>query len=413
MSTALPTWMVFEDVDMDAEEVAVPSYKFYGDSITLYFESGPHIYYKFNEQGDRENVDGVTTILNVISKPYLTAWGTKLCIETLKEKMFDSNGMPIPYSTEELFVWFEEAKNKHKEKLETAGDIGKIAHNSLEQNIKYAIANTDGVVKSLVDLPTHEQAYNCVQAAKGWMDAHNVRWLHTEKLVYSRLYNVAGTLDGDALVDSCTDPFCKGCQGRVFKDRRSIIDFKSSNYLSNPMAYQTAMYQFMQIEEFGEPIFDRWVLRLGKSQGDFEFWYLPDVYFEADLEAFLAALHLYRGLRDVEERRRIDKKAFTELTRSVKKEAKAEIKSQEKATKAAAKAELKAAKALKLEAQKAHYKRLRAAGTPVVEAKALAYPVEVVEVPSEIAQSAKIEKPVVEKPIKDLPQQTAPNEWSL
>ena len=370
-----PNWMNVDDAYGD-ETVPIPSYLFYDGSIQLFFDEGPHVYYRFKDSGERENIDGVTTVLNVISKPYLVPWATKLCIETLKTKMLDNAGRVVEFSTEELFSWFEEAKNKHKDHLETAGDIGKIAHDCLEQNIKRAIRESGGVVDRLEGLPENEQARNCVLAAFEWMKAHNVRFLHTERKVYSLLYNVAGTLDGDAVVDSCSDPFCRGCCGRVFRDRRAIIDWKSSNQLSDSYAYQTALYLFAQVEEFGHYIPDRWILRLGKTSGDFEAWYLPDEYFEYDLEAFLAALKLYRSLKEIEARRGKDKKEFNQKVKvqqkRLKDEAKAAQKAQDKLAKAQAKEEASRAKKVAQDAKKALYKQLRAGGKSVTEAKYMA-----------------------------------------
>jgi hypothetical protein len=353
------------------------SYKFYDDSIEIFFDVANHDYYKFNQGGDREEIDGVTTVLGVISKPYLTAWASKLAVLTIKDRMLNPDLSFKPITTEQFLALLDEAKKKHKERLNEAGDIGTLAHNALEDSINHAIEHTNGIVLESpvvrVGIPgTHNEylqvpeenirkAQNCVNAAFKWMQDHNVRWLHTERKIYSRVYNFSGTLDGDALIDSCTDRFCRGCRGRVFKDRRAITDWKSSNQLSDSYAYQTAAYQFAHIEEFGDLyIPDRWIMRLGKEEGDFEAWYLPDVYFEADFNAFLAALGLFRSLNEIEERRKLEKREWIELVRAQKKAEKAAADAAEKDLKRFAREELAKAKKEWDAAKKLFYKTLRA-----------------------------------------------------
>lgn len=390
MSTTIPSWMQFdEDIEQDDSGSAwLPetpgeqnkSYKFYNDTVEVFFDPTPHVYYKFDDKGEREDIDGVTTVLHVISKPYLVPWAAKLTIETLKALMFYPDGTMRNFSTEQLFAWFDQAKKAHKEKLNEAGDIGKLAHNALELSIQHAIDHTNGVVleRPIVkgdpyQPPTEEnlrKAQNCADRAFEWMQNHNVRWLHTERKIYSREFNYSGTLDGDALIDSCNDRFCKGCRRRVFKDRRAITDWKSSNQLSDEYAYQTAAYLFAHVEEFPDLyIPDRWIMRLGKEEGDFEAWYIPSDYFEADFNAFIAALNLYRSTEEIGKRRSAENREFTAFKRAVKKAEREAAEELEKAQRAAARETLKAAKEKWDTDRKAFYKDLRAQKIPKAEAE--------------------------------------------
>lgn len=373
-TTEIPDWMRFDESDDDLNNPipsSAKSYKFYNDTVEIFFDPGPHSYFKFNAEGKREELDSVTTVLSVIDKPYLKQWAVKLAIESLKSNMLQPDGRIKDFSTEELYAWFEEARYKHKEKLNEAGDIGHIAHNALEDAIQHAIDFTGGVVLNcpqVKDDPYNpappenlRKAQNCADRAFEWMVAHNVRWLHTERKTYSLEYNYVGTLDGDALIDSCTDRFCKGCRGRVFKDRRAITDWKSSNQLSDGYAYQTAAYQFSHIEEFAElEIPDRWIMRLGKEEGDFEAWYIPCEYFEADINAFLNALSLYRSLDEIQDRRSAEKKEFTAKVRAIKKTEKEAAELIEKVRKADDREALKKAKQTWDADRKTYYKSLRA-----------------------------------------------------
>ena len=109
------------------------------------------------------------------------------------------------------------------------------------------------------------------------------------------------------------------------------------------------------------PITDRWVLRLGKEDGEFDPWHTTADDFQEDLEGFLDALSLTRSVHLTEERMKGQKQAVKEA----KKKAKAEAKEQEKAVKKlaaeAAKQERRRLKALEKEEKKNAKAKERAA----------------------------------------------------
>ena len=212
---------------------------------------------------------------------------------------------------------------------------------------------------------TDERATNCVKAALLWMRSHNVKWLKTEEKIYSRKHDYAGTMDGLAYVDSCTDPAC--CSEK-YTHRLCLIDWKSSNQLKTEYCFQTAAYQQALQEEHNSPIESRWVLRLGKSEeeaGKFEPWFLSNADFVTDLDAFLACLALTRLVDSVEERMSSQKKTIRAVKKEQRETAKALKKEQEKLQKALDKAAAKIAKEaekLRIKAEaKAERERLKAA----------------------------------------------------
>ena len=205
-----------------------------------------------------------------------------------------------------------EAKKAHKEKLVDAGDVGSAAHSWIEDSIRAAIKNNQGVVANLtMPAPEDERARNCGRAALDWMKLHNVRWLKTEHKIYSRQYGYAGTMDGLAFVDSC-DGEC--CYLKKFRDQLSIIDWKSSNYLRIDYLLQTAAYQQAEMEEFETDIRARWILRLGKEDGKFEPWYETD--FARDFETFKYCLLLRRSHASIESRMAAAKKARANMKKA-------------------------------------------------------------------------------------------------
>ena len=197
------------------------------------------------------------------------------------------------------------------------------------------------------------------------MAAHNVRWCETESKIYSREFDYAGTMDGLAVCDSCND---KACCPVAFKDRLSLIDWKSSNYLNITYLWQAASYKKAKTEEFPNlNIEDIWILRLGKSEeeaGRFEPWHQSLDSYEEDFQGFLACLNLTRLVDSGEERMKTQKGSIRAIRKEQKETAKALKHEQEKLQKALDKAAAKKAKEeekvrIKAEA-KAERERLKA-----------------------------------------------------
>ena len=385
MSSNFPDWMVVEGDGWGDDDVVeqMSGYSFYEGTEKLFFDPGPHVYFKYDAEGNRQDVDGVTTVLSCVAKPFLVPWATKLAVECLQGYLINKEtGAINPFTTEQLHQWLHEAKNKHKERLETAGDIGHLAHECLEKTIQYAIDHTDGIVLELRDLPVDdigqdgtwepdpnkEMVRNCVNAAWDWMKAHNVRWIATERKIYSREYNFAGTEDGICIMDSCDDLQC--CRGKHFRDTKAIGDFKSSNQISDTYAYQTAAYLMAEVEEFEEYISLRVILRLGKTDGKFETWLLTPDSFEADLNAFLSCLGLHRSLKEITERRKVERAELRAIIKSIKDAEKEARLAQEKAERFQAKLLRMQATKERNSSKDALYRTLRAQGVSVVDAKA-------------------------------------------
>lgn len=326
------------------------SYWFYDHTIELRFEPKEHVYYLVDpEVGNLVAQDGVTTVCHIIDKSNaLVPWSAKMVVEKLLRNLpqftKDDGGVYIPE-----MVWDEmaeialDAKSAPRDKVDEASDVGKVAHDWLEHYIK-AILAADQVKQNqqLSTMCADERARNCCYAALSWMKSHNVRWIETERKVFSKKYGYAGTMDGLALVDSCDDPTC--CT-KAFKDRLSIIDWKSSNYLYIEYLFQTASYEQAYEEEFGVDVEDRWVLRLGKESGEFDPWHLEADDFADDFQGFLDALNLTRSVRLVAERMAGQKTKLRTLRKEIKAEAKAKAEAEEKAAKTVAKEAKKAATA--------------------------------------------------------------------
>ncbi len=343
---------------MEKFSTLTESYWFYNKTVELRFNVSDHKYYRVMELGNLVEQLRVTNTVHIIDRSVaLTPWAAKKCAEKIIRTIPLSTTDPLMLATISLAEFTKlvmEAKNAHKEILVEAGDIGHLAHKCLEESIQHALDHDpEHIVRVLKNMPEDVKACACAVAAFDWMSRHNVRWIKTETKIYSKEYEYAGTLDGLAICDSCSDP---SCCAKPFKNHRSLIDWKSSNYLYIEYLFQTAAYQGAEVEEFSIPIDDRWILRLGKNEeeaGKFEPWYLgPETYAE-DFAGFLACLRLTKLVKSVDERM----KEWKALIRESKKKQRAEQKEIEKMR---AKVEREAEKAkLKLEraAEKERIKR--------------------------------------------------------
>jgi hypothetical protein len=274
-------------------------FHFYGGAVTLMFNREEWQYYRVLPNGEMTKVDGVTTPIHIIDKSAaLTPWAAKMVVEKAFRlfPLYASQdglqiGSPGVLHLDRFQELLGEAKTAPRDKLEDAGNIGHQAHTLIEENIKAALTSYGGIVpihkiESAAGI-TDERVLNCVNAALGWMREHKVRWLSTERMIYSQFYNYAGTMDGLCVVDG----------------KRCIVDWKTSNYLYPEYAYQTAAYQYAYVEETGQVIQDRWILRLGKEDGKFEPWYIKSSsVYNWDFKTFLLCCELTRAHNDGIER---------------------------------------------------------------------------------------------------------------
>jgi hypothetical protein len=304
-------------------------YTFYDGTVSLFYYKKAHVYLLLQADGTLKPVDGVTNTVHIIDKSEsLVPWAAKMMAQKLfatsepfrhtYHEAFSVSFKPktdwtkYEFTPEEFEKWIIEGKSAHSDHLEEAGNIGHIAHNWIEQYIKAVLkGNEDRKLELLAKLPDEPKAANCCTAALEWMSVHNVRWISTERKVFSREYGYAGTMDGLCRVDSCENSAC--CQTE-FKNKLTIADWKTSNYLYIDFVLQVEAYRRAYMEEHKEVIEDVWIIRLGKEEAEFEPWHIPSDEFDENWEGFKNALALSRSvaalnsLKDVRVRYRSDQK---------------------------------------------------------------------------------------------------------
>lgn len=233
----------------------------------------------FDETRHRFTIDGkpilsVTAATSIIDKSRpLIYWATGLAkdflMENLENLVNDNKG-------DKIASLIEEAVKQHSIRKEKAADVGTQVHDWVEQFIK---AKTK---KDWPEVPKDPQVHNGVSAFLKWVDEHEVKFLSSEKFIYSKKYNYAGIMDAEAII------------GR----RECPIDFKTSKAIYPEFRFQVAAYQGAVEEERGKPYSgNKWLVRFGKDDGEFEACEYAE--HDKDYKAFLSALALRRRLKEL------------------------------------------------------------------------------------------------------------------
>jgi hypothetical protein len=289
------------------------SYPFYGGSFKLFFDDKEHRYFRFVDD-QLIYIPGVTTVVGIRDRSApLMQWASNMACQFIAEQCSRYPGADTP----NVLGWLGEARLKHKEFKEEAGDVGHIAHAWLEDYINDCITQTDGDHP----LPENPQAKNGVCAAMEWMQKHAVRFVFTERKAYSRRFDYAGTGDGLAYISSCGDSECCGYwvkeeSGRwekvalEFTDVLAVVDWKTSKSLHDSYDWQVSGYLEAfneEIEagtfEYDVPKLDGWrvIVHLPKDGSPFGAKLLPPNTHNNDLGIFLDCLSLYNSTTRAEE----------------------------------------------------------------------------------------------------------------
>lgn len=204
----------------------------------LVFEEASHTYTL-----NGKLLPGVTTILAAKDKPFLSFWRLKIGVETIG-KLWEAGKA---YAEEEIKTILEAGKKAHSVKSKEALVSGKIAHAWIEKFVKAKIAG-ENFAEKIED----EKAKNAVSLFYEWQKEHKIEWLASELKLASPKYEFAGTIDAVAKIDG----------------RLTIVDFKTSNQISDEYWLQTGAYQLLlddNLEDTEERPVDRLIIRIPKT----------------------------------------------------------------------------------------------------------------------------------------------------
>lgn len=182
----------------------------------------------------------VTGIIGIVDKSrFLIPWAVDLTIAHIRVNVKQDWSFGDP----EYIALLEEAKLAHKVKKQEAATIGTEVHEWIEAYVK----------GEKVKMPERREAMIGVNAFLDWEKANKVKFISSERLIYSKKYGYVGTMDIEAKVNG---ELC-------------LIDIKTSNSIYNTYYMQTAAYVRADEEETrGKKYAGRWIIRLAKETED-------------------------------------------------------------------------------------------------------------------------------------------------
>jgi hypothetical protein len=246
--------------------MAITKIQLYNGDVTIYFDSIRHRY----TLEDALPIPSVTGILGIIAKPALINWAANVTADYYSSQLQPG----VALDEIQLDSIYQAAKKSHWQKKTDAGTVGTFVHKYVEQTIK---GEHPG-------MPVNPQlAESCGQFVD-WVAKHDVKFLASEQVVYSREYKYVGTLDFICKIDK----------------KLYLGDLKTSSGIWDEYKLQTAAYRFARNEEFDkEKYAGQLILRIGKD-GEFETSIIEgDENYYKLFDAFKSALDLTRSMEKV------------------------------------------------------------------------------------------------------------------
>lgn len=136
---------------------------------------------------DGKQLTGCTTILGILSKPALIQWSANIACEYVRDNL---------KKLEDLENVLKDARVAHCKKKEKAGDFGTKTHAEIEKMINDAISENDGYIRGITveDKPI-------INFFK-WATENKVKFLASEKNIYSEKLFIGGIVDFICEIDS-------------------------------------------------------------------------------------------------------------------------------------------------------------------------------------------------------------------
>lgn len=230
------------------------------------FDEKKHVYML-----DEKPLMGVTSVLGIIAKPALIQWAANEAVNYLKCKL-DEEGAFFPDVDWKQAL--EEARKAHCRKKDKAASAGTDVHGQVEEYVKRCIEAHDGY--PVLIAPEGSEALRNFIA---WAQENKIRFIVSEKRMYSEDWWVAGTCD-----------FVFEQDGKKF-----LGDLKTQAKMWDRTPFiQMGAYTKMYQETTGETIDGTCVVLLPRENPKLETFYCYD--HESDIKTFEAALRLYKSV---------------------------------------------------------------------------------------------------------------------
>lgn len=215
---------------------------------------------------DGRKVPSVTTVLGVIAKPWLVAWGNRLGLQGIDSSLY----------------------------VQEAAGAGTLAHAAIEAALK-GVPIDDALVS---EFSVEERVAGRIAWGNftDWRRQHDIEPILVEYQLVSERMRVGGTVDCFAVIDG----------------RRTVLDFKTSVRVYESHVVQLAAYRAL-LEEAGHQVDEVRVVLLPREPLvlDYEHERVIEDTSHA-LDVFRAARALYAAQRVMEQAQRANRKAARE-----------------------------------------------------------------------------------------------------
>lgn len=225
--------------DLEEEKVEPEITELYGGKVIIKFHPKSHQYWVSVKGAKFVRKTGVTTFIGIKDKSRpLQSWQMGITADFLLGKIARREKIDVDAVLEAVV--------QHELRKDEAADIGKEIHDFCERYIRHKLGQPG--FEEIPDMPNFPEAITGVNSFFAWEKEHKVKYVATEKPVYSMKHDFIGTEDLVAVIDG------KYCDS----------DFKSSNGLYNGVRMQTAAYAKARMEDGGRKSEGRWAIRFSK-----------------------------------------------------------------------------------------------------------------------------------------------------
>lgn len=235
-------------------------FSLYGGDVKLEFESGRHIYL-----ANGQKVESITGILKVISKNALIYWAVNMACEYMSKNITPG----VALDELQIASLLDGAKKAHRTKSTDAATTGTMIHDWISKHLK----------GQNPPLPVNEKIKNACQAFLRFEEEHKIQVIDSERKVFSKKLNVAGTCDFYG----------------TYEGEPVVADIKTGSAIYPEAILQTAGYDICLNEEDGTEF--KYHLVINCSKDGVLTYHLSDKV-EENKKGFRAAVDLCRAITD-------------------------------------------------------------------------------------------------------------------
>ena len=216
-------------------------HKLYNGEVIIHFNDNDHSYRLETDELTKagtpklKRLKGVTSILGIIDKSTpLLYWQANIITSYIRENLDD-----LQKSANEILALAKEEANRQRDE---AADIGSQIHSWIEQYVK-------GEAPAM---PEDNNVLLGVTNFLEWVEKNNVKFLWSERIVYSKKYGYVGIAD-----------FAAEINGKEY-----LGDIKTGNAIYDTALPQTAAYLMATNEETKNNFSERLILKISKETQD-------------------------------------------------------------------------------------------------------------------------------------------------